>query len=140
MRWLCSLCFVLLGCYSSRDDDGSLDGALRIDGALVPSLHDGAVDPSARDGSIRDGSVRDVRDGSTDPSARDAAPDAERPIILDEWVPITAERARCLGLDDPACASCHVVPGTDQWVLNPTYAPPEPNTGARDFTPPSGCP
>ncbi|MBX3246984.1 MAG: hypothetical protein KF901_07370 [Myxococcales bacterium] len=44
------------------------------------------------------------------------------PVILDEWVPLTPEQAECFGLTEPTCATCHLVPGTDQWVLRPTFA------------------
>jgi hypothetical protein len=110
--------FVLLasmGCYSSGESG-------RADDAGITRRDASAVDPGRDGGATEDAS----------------APIDVGPTIPEEWVPITEEQAECLGLTDPACASCHIVPGTDEWVLRPGFAPSPPPLGDPIEIPP-GC-
>ena len=115
--------FVLLasmGCYSSGESGPADDaGITRRDAA---SAVDATVVPTDDGGSTRDA----------------GAPIDVGPTIPEEWVPITEEQADCLGLTDPACSSCHIVPGTDEWVLRPGFAPSPPPFGDTIEIPP-GC-
>jgi hypothetical protein len=105
-----AVCVFVVGCYSS----GELG---------VPD-----VDPSIDAGAVRDATVRDAALDAR--LASDAAPDApadrDSATIPEEWVPLTPAQAECFGLTHPDCASCHVAPGTDVWVLRPGFAPPPP--------------
>lgn len=93
---------------SSTTADASPDGLITADTGVTTT--DGATRPDAP--SVDSGQ---------------AIPDAQPDTMVDPRMgrrPVTQDQAECLGLTQPACASCHQIGG--KFFLEPVGGPPPP--------------
>jgi hypothetical protein len=115
---------LLSGCFQARGR-----GAEPAAGATAPAPQeqDRRAGNVASDAPVSsDDLMPGVDDPATAPDDGIAGGVAQEPAIDPATVPLSAEQAACIGLDQPVCAGCHRVPGTDIVVLRPTLLPPHP--------------